>query len=191
MSNSITHSDSDNNDDIIDNYENEKSGDENEDENVDWIKSEEDDEEARKKSPDPTTKKHIVRNPIPKLNTERLKGPKGVHTIEKYFEDFKFHGKGYERHDLNRIMKRLEHWSHRLFPKLQFDDFLAKVETLGHKKDMQTFIKKYRNDMITADDDVITEQAVDAEDEIDIQMDEFDQLIAEQLEKQQLAKNKV
>ena len=36
--------------------------------------------------------------------------------------------------DLDRVMKRLEHWGHRLFPKLDFDDFLERLEKLGTKK---------------------------------------------------------
>ncbi|XP_076630073.1 TIMELESS-interacting protein [Colletes latitarsis] len=133
-----------------------------------------------------TSKKHVVRNPIPKLNTERVKGPKGIQTIEKYFEGFKFHGKGYEKLDLDRVMKRMEHWAHRLFPKLEFDDFIEKLEKLGTKKDLQVFIKKYRLDMITADDAIIVQDNVDEENDKaqDEPFDEFDLLIAEQIEKQ-------
>ncbi|XP_076245693.1 TIMELESS-interacting protein [Calliopsis andreniformis] len=132
-----------------------------------------------------TSKKHAVRNPLPKLNTERLKGPKGIHTIEKYFEGFKFHGKGHEKIDLDRVMKRMEHWAHRLFPKLEFDTFLERLEKLGTKKDLQVFIKKYRQDMITADSDIIALESADAEDDKEQEpIDEFDMLIAEQIEKQ-------
>ena len=39
-----------------------------------------DNEENTARRIDPTsTKRSVVRNPIPKLNTERLKGPKGLH----------------------------------------------------------------------------------------------------------------
>lgn len=85
------------------------------------------------------------------LNTERLKGPKGVHTIEKLYQGYKFHGKGNEKKDLDSVMKKLEYWAYRLFPKLEFDDFLTKCETLGHKKDLQVHLKKYRLRMIDAD----------------------------------------
>ena len=141
---------------------------------------------VRRIDPSTSSKKHVIRNPLPKLNTERLKGPKGIHTIEKYFEGFKFHGQGYEKLDLNRIMKRLEHWGHRLFPKLDFDDFLERLEKLGTKKDLQVFIKKYRQDMINEDADIIHQDNIDAEEneEQDEPIDEFDLLIAEQIEKQ-------
>ena len=38
-------------------------------------------------------------------------------------------------------MSRLEHWAHRLFPKLTFDDFVERLEKLGVKKEIQV-IKK-------------------------------------------------
>jgi hypothetical protein len=34
-------------------------------------------------------------------------------------------------------MQKMENWAHRLYPKLQFDDFMDKVERLGSKKDVQ------------------------------------------------------
>lgn len=174
--------------DIIAEYENQDSdGDQgnvqkNSDSEIDQSKGE---NTVRRIDPS-SSKKHIVRNPLPKLNTERLKGPKGIHTIEKYFEGFKFHGQGYEKLDLDRVMKRLEHWGHRLFPKLDFDDFLERLEKLGTKKDLQVFIKKYRQDMINEDNDIINEDNIDAEENIvqDEPIDEFDLLIAEQIEKQ-------
>lgn len=148
-------------------------------------------EDAAKRIDPSTSKKSIVRNPLPKLNTERMKGPKGIQTIEKYFEGFKFYGKGHEKTDLDRIMKRLEHWGHRLFPKLDFDDFLEKVENLGSKKDLQVFIHKYRLDMIKEDNDIIIEDNMDVEDdrEQDEPIDEFDLLIAEQIERQKRVMN--
>nr|XP_012229111.1 PREDICTED: protein TIPIN homolog [Linepithema humile] len=139
------------------------------------------------------SKTHVVRNPIPKLNTERLKGPNGIQTIEKYFEGFKFNGKGYEKTDLDRIMKRLEHWSYRLFPKYHFDDFLTRVEQLGTKKDLQVFLKKYRLDMITSDNDVIIQDDTDDEGEQQesAPMDDLDLLITEQIQKQKQAEMEV
>lgn len=34
-------------------------------------------------------------------------------------------------------MHKMENWAHRLFPKLQFDEFVDKVERLGKKKEVQ------------------------------------------------------
>ncbi|XP_071861629.1 TIMELESS-interacting protein [Bombus fervidus] len=174
--------------DIVAEYENQESdGDQgNVQKNSDSENDQSKEENTVRRIDPSSSKKHIVRNPLPKLNTERLKGPKGIHTIEKYFEGFKFHGQGYEKLDLDRVMKRLEHWGHRLFPKLDFDDFLERLEKLGTKKDLQVFIRKYRQDMINEDNDIINEDNIDAEENIvqDEPIDEFDLLIAEQIEKQ-------
>jgi TIMELESS-interacting protein len=71
------------------------------------------------------------------LNLERLRGPRGIAHLDDMFKDFKFHGKGYEKYDLDRVMKGLEHWAHRLYPRFQFDDCLEKIEKLGQKKAVQ------------------------------------------------------
>ena len=166
--------------------ENELQGDEDE---VQEVRPENFDEDAPGNSGQNVTPKgpKRTRSSVPRLNTEFLKGPKGVHKIEKYFEGFKFYGKGREKDDLDRIMKRLEHWTHRLFPKLKFDDGLAKIEHLGSKKDLQVFLKKYRTDMISADEDLMTTDIVSDNDDEPGEtapVEEFDLLLAEQIEKQ-------
>lgn len=169
-------------DDIVEYYENKESDDERG--SLGEATSDNETETARRIDPS-KSKTHTVRNPIPKLNTERLKGLNGIHTIEKYFEGFKFYGKGHEKTDLDRIMKRLEHWSYRLFPKYHFDDFLARVEQLGTKKDLQVFVKRYRLDMLTSDDDLIIHDNMDNEDQSEsAPLDDFDLLITEQIQKQ-------
>ncbi|XP_076751868.1 TIMELESS-interacting protein [Xylocopa sonorina] len=187
----LCNSDYEDDDDIVAEYEKQESdgnqGNVDKNEGFDSENEESKEEENTARRVDPSSsKRHVVRNPLPKLNTERLKGPKGIHTIEKYFEGFKFHGQGYEKYDLDKIMKRLEHWGHRLFPKLDFDDFLEKLEKLGTKKDLQVFIKKYRQDMINEDNDIINQDNMDAEEDKEQYepIDEFDLLIAEQIEKQ-------
>lgn len=47
------------------------------------------------------------------LNVLKLKGPRGIIAIDDFFENMKFKGKGYEKEDLDSVMKRLEHWAHR------------------------------------------------------------------------------
>lgn len=83
-----------------------------------------------------------------RLNVERLKSDRGIHTVENYFKNMKFRGKGYERDDLNAVMKRLEHWAHRLYPNYTFDDFVAQVEKLGRKKELQTHMYRYRHGLL-------------------------------------------
>ncbi|XP_050402806.1 biorientation of chromosomes in cell division protein 1-like 1 isoform X2 [Patella vulgata] len=98
--------------------------------------------------------KNTVRRPIPKLDSKRLTGERGIPIVPKLFENVKFKGKGHE-HDLKLVMDKLEHWSHRLFPKLPFDEVLARVEKLGAKKEVQTCIKKMRQDMPILDEDFV------------------------------------
>lgn len=178
-------SDYEGDDDIIACYENQ--GSDGEDNNVEGVASDNDtDTRTARKIQPPVPKRHVTRDPIPKLNTERLKGPKGIQIIETYFEGFKFHGKGHEKADLDRMMKRLEHWSYRLFPKYHFDDFLARVEQLGAKKDLQVYIKKYRLDMLTSDNDLIVQDNMDNEEDRQesAPFDDLDLLITEQIQKQ-------
>lgn len=54
-----------------------------------------------------------VKRKVATLNVERLKGPRGIIAIDDFFQHMKFKGKGYEKQDLDNVMKRLEHWAHR------------------------------------------------------------------------------
>lgn len=177
------------NNDIVEYYENKESDDERGSLGVAGEATSDNEAETARRIDPSKSKTHTVRNPMPKLNTERLKGSNGIHTIEKYFEGFKFYGKGHEKMDLDRIMKRLEHWSYRLFPKYHFDDFLTRVEQLGTKKDLQVFIKRYRLDMLTSDDDLIIHDNMDNEEDQSesAPLDDFDLLITEQIQKQKQA----
>lgn len=176
-------------DDIVEYYENKESDDERGSLGMAGEATSDNEADIGRRIDPSKSKTHTVRNPMPKLNTERLKGPNGIHTIEKYFEGFKFYGKGHEKTDLDRIMKRLEHWSYRLFPKYHFDDFLTRVEQLGTKKDLQVFMKKYRLDMLTSDDDLIIHDNMDNEEDQpeSAPLDDFDLLITEQIQKQKQA----
>jgi len=95
-------------------------------------------------------KKRIIRNPQPKLNPERIMGPRGVQTIEDLFTDWESKGKGKEFDDLDTVMKKMELWAHRLYPKLPFNSVLDIVANrLGKKKVVQTHVKKIRLGMVT------------------------------------------
>jgi uncharacterized protein YozE (UPF0346 family) len=39
--------------------------------------------------------------------------------------------------DLQIIMRYLEHWAHRLFPKMPFDEVLERIEKLGTKNEVK------------------------------------------------------
>lgn len=132
-------------------------------------------------------KRRTVRNPQLCLNVERLKCDRGIHKIEDYFKDIKFLGKGHEKHDLDNVMKRMEHWAHRLYPKYNFDDFIATTEKLSKKKQLQTHMNRYRLGMLEPENKAST--APDSGDEMNDDVavaepiDEFDDLIGQQIEK--------
>ena len=43
-------------------------------------------------------------------------------------------GSGHEYSDLDEVMKKMEHWAHRLYPKLPFDDVTDRIAVLGKKQ---------------------------------------------------------
>lgn len=125
-----------------------------------------------------------------RLNVERLKSERGIQTAENYFKDIKFMGKGHERHDLNNVMKRLEHWAHRLYPNFNFDDFIATCERLGKKKEIQRHMYRYRQGMledeaaakVTEDDNTEDNDREEME-----PIDELDEIIDQQIQNYSVA----
>lgn len=57
------------------------------------------------------------------------------------FEKVKYKGKGHELNDLNKMMGVMEHWAHRLYPKMPFDELIDRVERLGQKKQVQVCLR--------------------------------------------------
>lgn len=71
------------------------------------------------------------------------------------FDKTKFKGKGHEAEDLRTLIRHMEHWAHRLFPRLQFEDFIDRVEYLGNKKEVQTCLKRIRLDLPIIHEDFV------------------------------------
>lgn len=96
-----------------------RAGDDDEDDNPDRPDRDEDNEEnnedgdGAKEDVEAKVKVVRVKRKLHTLNMERLQGPRGIAAIDDFFTDIKFKGKGYEKQDLNDIMKRMEHWAHR------------------------------------------------------------------------------
>ncbi|NXT75436.1 TIPIN protein, partial [Zapornia atra] len=88
-----------------------------------------------------------VKRPRPKLDAQRLISERGLPALRHMFDNVKFKGKGHEAEDLKTLIQHMEHWAHRLFPKLQFEDFIDRVESLGNKKEVQTCLKRIRLDL--------------------------------------------
>ncbi|NWX33931.1 TIPIN protein, partial [Notiomystis cincta] len=93
-----------------------------------------------------TTQK-AVKRPRPRLDAQRLISERGLPALRHMFDNVKFKGKGHEAEDLKTLIQHMEHWAHRLFPKLQFEDFIDRVESLGNKKEVQTCLKRIRLDL--------------------------------------------
>lgn len=136
-------------------------------------------------------KKRAVRNPRPRLTVDTLRGPRGLHTIENYFKDIKFKGKGYEKDDLNEVLRRLQHWGHRMYPNYTFDDILNNIERLGKKKPLQVHMTRYRLGQL----EELAEQNIELQNDANDQdnddygepFDEFDALLGEQIAMSKLA----
>ncbi|KAH8249798.1 hypothetical protein KR032_012417 [Drosophila birchii] len=138
-------------------------------------------------------KKRAVRNPRPRLTVDTLRGPRGIQTIEDYYKDVKFKGRGHEKTDLDEILRRLQHWGHRMYPTYTFDDVLNNIERLGKKKPLQVHMTRYRlghlKDMRAHEAEAMEEVQDDqleggAGDE---PFDEFDALLGEQIAMSKLA----
>ncbi|XP_050421488.1 TIMELESS-interacting protein [Adelges cooleyi] len=114
-----------------------------------------------------------VRNPQPKLDPARLRGPRGLSVLQTWFEDIQLKGKGHELEDLNAVMNRLEQWTHRLFPRYTFDDAIDKLEKLGKKNEVKVMLKRIRMDM---DNNETVTQVEDEIPEAPVQQDPFDRI---------------
>lgn len=141
-------------------------------------------------------KKRVVRNPQLRLNVERLTGDRGVHRLEDFFKDIRYRGKGHEADDLDNVLKRMEHWAHRLYPKFNFTDILATTERLGKKKQVQTHMNRYRSGQLdggvgglagAGSDDEAGGTGGGAQQTEPEPIDEFDDLIGQQIEKYRAA----
>ncbi|CAK1589821.1 unnamed protein product [Parnassius mnemosyne] len=147
-------------------------------------KDDEAEEEKRRVDPSSTKTKRTVKNPRFILNPARLTGPRGIQVIPDHFKDFKFKGKGHEREDLDLVLKKLEHWAYRLYPKFQFEDCLKKIETLGKKRPVMVHLHKIRSDQYISEETVVQKDSSDDDESapIDREEDEFDKLLQQQID---------
>ncbi|XP_075711410.1 TIMELESS-interacting protein [Rhinoderma darwinii] len=109
--------------------------------------------------------RRAVKRPQPKLDAQRLTSQRGLPALRHLFDDAKFNGKGHEAEDLKILIRQMENWAHRLFPKLQFEDFLNRLETLGNKKEVQTCLKRIRMDLPIVHEDFVSDEVVIQQDE--------------------------
>ncbi|KAI5626248.1 TIMELESS-interacting protein [Silurus asotus] len=133
------------------------------------------------KLPDvPVAKRRTVKRPQPKLDSRRLLSDRGLPALRTLFTDVKFKGKGHEAENLKVLMQKMENWAHRLYPKLQFEDIIDKLEVLGGKKEVQTCLKRIRLDMPLTHEDFVGNDGDEAEVRLQEDPDPFvDQSLSE------------
>lgn len=106
----------------------------------------EDNKQSQTKDASGTTRRAVKRQ-LPKLDAQRLVSERGLPALRSMFDNVKFKGKGHEEADLQTLIRHMEHWAHRLFPKLQFEEFVDRVERLGNKNIVQACLKQIRLDL--------------------------------------------
>ncbi|KFQ08528.1 TIPIN protein, partial [Haliaeetus albicilla] len=114
---------------------------------VEWAQANGDGNQQSQTKDSAVTTRKAVKRPMPKLDAQRLVSERGLPALRHMFDNVKFKGKGHEAEDLKTLIRHMEHWAHRLFPKLQFEDFIDRVECLGNKKEVQTCLKRIRLDL--------------------------------------------
>uniref|UniRef100_F1L6U7 TIMELESS-interacting protein n=1 Tax=Ascaris suum TaxID=6253 RepID=F1L6U7_ASCSU len=107
--------------------------------------------------------KRKVLHPQPKLREQELCGPKGLMELKKMFDSYTPNSRKNPYENLADIMNKVEYWAHLLYPKMKFDDFIARVETLGDRRMLKTYIEKMRLGMPLTDDDFTGTSKMDAE----------------------------
>ncbi|KAK9236610.1 replication fork protection component Swi3-domain-containing protein [Lipomyces kononenkoae] len=78
-----------------------------------------------------------------KFDVERLLSAEGLITIKRRAPRVKFKGKGHEYRYLVRLLECYQVWGHQLFPKANFEDFLAMTERLGRNKQMKVVRRQW------------------------------------------------
>ncbi|KFW80312.1 TIMELESS-interacting protein, partial [Manacus vitellinus] len=114
---------------------------------ADWAEAHTDGNQQTQTKDSAVVTRNALKRPRPKLDAQRLTSERGLPALRHMFDNVKFKGKGHEAEDLKTLIQHMEHWAHRLFPKLQFEDFIDRVENLGNKKEVQTCLKRIRLDL--------------------------------------------
>ncbi|KAJ7403689.1 TIMELESS-interacting protein [Pitangus sulphuratus] len=114
---------------------------------AEWAQAHADEKQQTQSKDSALVPRNALKRPRPKLDAQRLTSDRGLPALRHIFDNVKFKGKGHEAEDLKTLIQHMEHWAHRLFPQLQFEDFIDRVENLGNKKEVQTCLKRIRLDL--------------------------------------------
>ncbi|KAG8713487.1 hypothetical protein FRC11_011976 [Ceratobasidium sp. 423] len=86
-----------------------------------------------------------ARKTLPKLDENRLLERDGMPALVRRAKEFSIKGKGHELSDLNRLMQMYQLWAHKMFPKMQFQDTVERVEKLCRTKRMHVALSTWRD----------------------------------------------
>ncbi|CAE6448955.1 unnamed protein product [Rhizoctonia solani] len=86
-----------------------------------------------------------ARKALPKLDENRLLERDGMPALVRRAKVFNVKGKGHELSDLNRLMQMYQLWAHKMFPKMQFQDTVERVEKLCRTKRMHVALSTWRD----------------------------------------------
>ncbi|XP_026565087.1 TIMELESS-interacting protein [Pseudonaja textilis] len=109
------------------------------------------------------TARRAVKRTIPKLDAQRLISERGLPALCSLFDNVNFKGKGHEEADLKTLIRHMEHWAHRLFPQLPFENVVERIESLGNKKPVQACLKRIRLDLPLLNEDFRSHEGVEDE----------------------------
>uniref|UniRef100_A0A1I7S1F8 TIMELESS-interacting protein n=1 Tax=Bursaphelenchus xylophilus TaxID=6326 RepID=A0A1I7S1F8_BURXY len=75
------------------------------------------------------------------LTERRLTAPTGIRALINSFKGYKPRTGGKNPYaDLKDIMKKMELWAHSVAPNMEFNDFIARAQTLGRKRAVTVWI---------------------------------------------------
>ncbi|KDN51665.1 hypothetical protein RSAG8_00211, partial [Rhizoctonia solani AG-8 WAC10335] len=87
-----------------------------------------------------------TRKILPKLDEDRLLNDRdGMRALVRRAKELNIKGKGHELSDLNRLMQMYQLWAHKMFPKMQFQDTVERVEKLCRTKRMHVALSQWRD----------------------------------------------
>ncbi|KAG8743315.1 hypothetical protein FRC12_015083 [Ceratobasidium sp. 428] len=92
-----------------------------------------------------TTEKAKTKRVIPKLDETRLLDRDGLPALVRQVKELNIKGKGHEMSDLNRLMQMYQLWAHKMFPKMQFNDTVERVERLCRSRRMHVALSTWRD----------------------------------------------
>ncbi|KAJ3177087.1 hypothetical protein HDU85_006013 [Gaertneriomyces sp. JEL0708] len=85
------------------------------------------------------------REPLPKLDANRLLGPKGLPRLMTLSKKLSLHPSRSQNHkNLQKLLTFYQIWGHSLYPKLNFQTFIEQTEKKCHERRLKVFLDSCR-----------------------------------------------